>query len=138
MIVISHRGNTTGPVKQTENRPQTIQPLLDKNIHVEIDVWLIGDSFFLGHDDPLYKTDIKFLLQKNLWCHAKNLKSLEEMLKHDINCFWHENDKHTLTSNGYIWTYLNQKTCDKSIIVDLSKKWKEKNYNCYAICVDYL
>jgi hypothetical protein len=138
MIVISHRGNTSGSVYQTENQPQIIQSLLDKGIHVEIDVWFVENIFLLGHDEPLYKTDLQFLLQKNLWCHAKNLAALEAMLTLDINCFWHENDKHTLTSNGYIWTYPDQNIGEKSIIVDTSKNWKEKNYDCYAVCVDYL
>jgi hypothetical protein len=35
-------------------------------------------------------------------------------------------------------TYPNKTTCNSSIIVDTSKDWKNKNYNCYGVCVDYL
>lgn len=137
MILISHRGNINGP-SIFENEPSHIQKCLGDGIECEIDVWKIQDTFFLGHDNPEHKIDFSFLTQKGLWCHAKNLEALSDMLKQNINCFWHQNDDFTLTSSGYIWTYPNKNVLDKSIIVDNDTNWKEKNYQCYGVCSDYI
>lgn len=139
MIIILHRGNTKGRNLKKENCPNHIQNILNQsNFQIEIDVWFKNKNFYLGHDNPQYKIDNNFLLQKNLWCHAKNLKALKELLQMNVICFWHESDDYTLTSNNFIWTYPNKKTIKNSIIVDLNKNWKTKNYNCYGVCVDYI
>lgn len=137
MKIISHRGNINGP-SIFENEPSHIQKCLDDGIECEIDVWKIQDTFYLGHDNPEHKIDFSFLTQKGLWCHAKNLEALSDMLKQNINCFWHQDDDFTLTSSGYIWTYPNKNVLDKSIIVDNDPRWKEKNYQCYGVCSDYI
>jgi hypothetical protein len=136
-IIISHRGNINGP-SIFENVPSHIQKCLDDGIECEIDVWKIQDTFYLGHDNTEHKIDFSFLTQKGLWCHAKNLEALSDMLKQNINCFWHQDDDFTLTSSGYIWTYPNKNVLDKSIIVDNDPHWKEKNYQCYGVCSDYI
>ena len=80
MITISHRGNTNGESEFTANSPKAVSALLDKGIHCEVDVWKIFDKYFLGHDYPKYKIDKKFLKNKKLWCHAKNLAALDAIL----------------------------------------------------------
>lgn len=137
MKIISHRGNLNGRNLDLENNPFHIQNLL-KKVDCEIDVWLIKDDLFLGHDLPEYKINLSFLKQSGLWCHAKNLDALNFMLDEGITCFYHNIDSFTLTSNKYIWTFPNQPICDKSIIVDTGIDWHNKNYNCYGICVDYI
>jgi len=137
MKLISHRGNLNGP-SIFENNPTYIQICLSDGVECEIDVWKIRDTFYLGHDSPEHEVDFSFLAQKGLWCHAKNLGALSDMLKQNINCFWHQNDDFTLTSSGYIWTYPNKMVLDNSIIVDNDPNWKEKNYQCYGICSDYI
>ena len=92
----------------------------------------------MGHDSPEYEVSIEFLKQTNLWCHAKNLKALERLLLNNIRCFWHQTDDYTLTSDGYIWTYPHKIVSTNNIIVDLSKDWLSKNYNCFGVCVDYV
>ena len=72
MKIISHRGNLNGPYPKKENSPEYIKIALKKGFDVEIDVWLIDKKIWLGHDAPTYKTNIKFLKNKKLWCHAKN------------------------------------------------------------------
>jgi len=139
MIVISHRGNTNGVNVSLENNPVHINNLLKNNIQVEIDVWFKDGNILLGHDEPLYVVNFEFLKQDGLWCHAKNLDALHYMLEQNIkNCFWHQEDDYTLTSSGYIWTYPNKFLTDKSIIVDTTERWRERNYNCYGVCVDYI
>lgn len=139
MKIISHRGNTNGPDKILENNPLHIKSLLDVGIEVEIDVWFVDTLLMLGHDAPQYIISPEFLSFDGLWCHAKNLNALQYMLEHNIkNCFWHQEDDFTLTSSGYIWTYPNKPVNSKSIIVDLDSNWKDKNYKCWAVCVDFI
>ena len=42
---------------------------------------MVKNQFFLGHDEPKDKVSEKFLQNKNLWCHAKNLGAFENLLK---------------------------------------------------------
>ena len=86
MKLISHRGNINGP-SLYENVPSHIQKCLNDGIECEIDVWKIENTFYLGHDLPEHKIDFSFLTQKRLWCHAKNLEALSDLLKQNINCF---------------------------------------------------
>jgi len=138
MIFISHRGNLSGPNNELENNPLQVQKVLDMGYNCEVDVWFIDDNYFLGHDEPKYKISCHNLTHPSLWCHAKNLKALEQMLIDNIHCFWHEQDDYTLTSRGYIWTNTNKILGKKSILVDLNKKISTSNKNCKGICSDYL
>jgi len=139
MIIISHRGNTSGSVEEYENHPDVINDILVKGIDCEIDVWYLNDKFYLGHNFPKYEIDNSFIMKKGLWCHAKNLPALYEMSKYDtVNFFWHQEDDFTLTSQNIIWTYPGKTTTKKSIIVDTSKNWRNKKYDCMGVCVDWI
>ena len=116
MKLISHRGNIAGKQPGLENMPEYIKDTIQKGYDVEIDVWY-ENGFWLGHDNPMYKIDIHFLLQPELWCHAKNIEALYEMQKNGIHCFWHQEDDVTLTSKGYLWTYPGKKLTPSSIWV---------------------
>ena len=137
MITISHRGNLRGPDKDIENVPEQVTKVLSSGFDCEIDVWKISDGFFLGHDEPRYEIGVEFLKNDKLWCHAKNLEALESMLYNNTHCFWHETDKFTVTSKGYIWTFPGEKVVDKSVIVHKDADWENK-YDCHAVCSDYL
>lgn len=137
MKIISHRGNLDGPNRNKENSTSGIISALNYGFDVEIDVWNKNGKWYLGHDEPTYKIDEKFLQNNKLWCHAKNLDALNLMLKNNkIHCFWHQKDDFTLTSKGYIWTYPRKDTKDNSIIVLTNKKDKIHK-NCFGICTDY-
>ena len=95
----------------------------------------------MGHDSPQYKVDEHFLQKKGLWCHAKNLRALDSMLDHNIHCFWHEVDKFTVTSQGYIWTFPNRETTSKSIVVANDQSWKNKKFQPlqpWGVCTSYI
>ena len=81
MIYISHRGLINGQNNDIENHPDQIKFLLNKNINIEIDIRYYKNKLYLGHDEPMYEIPKDFLLNKNLWCHAKDFKSLEKCLK---------------------------------------------------------
>ena len=55
-----------------------------------------------------------------------------------IHCFWHQKDDVTLTSRGFIWTYPNKKTYNKSIIVINKFIKKQELPKCMGICSDYV
>lgn len=138
MIVISHRGNLRGPVKETENSVDQIHFALALGLHCEVDVWCIDNKYFLGHDYPQYEVSDDFLLTPKLWCHAKNLEAFNSMLKDEVECvFWHQADDFTLTSNKFIWTYPGKPVSERSVIVDLSENWRDNKYNCFGVCSDY-
>ena len=138
MLLIAHRGNTEGPNKKLENRPEYILKTMSKGYSCEIDVWVNKNRIYLGHDSPEYEVDLKFLQNDKLWCHAKNLNALEYMLSHDVHCFWHQKDDYTITSKGVIWTYPGNVLTNNSICVMPEQTIKEINASCcLGICTDF-
>ena len=137
MKFISHRGNLNGPKPNLENRPNYINEALNNGFDVEVDVFFVNKKFYLGHDKPQYKVSKKFLLNKKLWCHAKNLEALDALKKTSAHFFWHQNDDATLTSKGYLWTFPGKKLFKKSICV-LPEIKSYKKINCYGVCSDFI
>ena len=137
--LISHRGNLTGSNKDLENNPSYIEKAINLGFDVEVDVYFKKNQLFLGHDEPIFKIDVSFLKNKKIWCHAKNIESLDYLLNfNDIHVFWHQNDDFTLTSRGYIWTYPGKYVTNKSILV-LDKNISKQNLPvCMGICSDYV
>ena len=141
MKLIAHRGLFNGPDKNLENKPTQILEALELGFDCEIDLWIINSEFWLGHDDPTYPVDKKFLDTFGLWIHAKNLAALRWLTDTNLYYFWHENDKFTLTSNNFIWTYPQQDLTTRSIM--LMPEWNNPEFknlstNCYGICSDYV
>lgn len=137
MKIISHRGNLSGPDSQTENSPKQIDKVISLGIEVEIDVWLNNNKLFLGHDEPIHEIDHKWLDERssNLWIHLKNLNAAEYMVGHNLNYFWHENDKMTLTSQGVPWCYPGIYLKNGiTVCLDKQKIFKP----VYGICTDYV
>ena len=78
-----------------------------------------------------------FLKNKKLWCHAKNIEALFEMLEHEVHCFWHQEDDVSLTSKGYIWTYPLKPLTSQSICVQ--PELYNANFNhCLGVCSDFI
>ena len=140
--LIAHRGLYLGPDKALENKPEQIIDALDLGFDVEIDLWLIKNRFFLGHDVPQYEVTQQFVDQPELWIHAKNLDALYWLSTTNLKYFWHQNDDRVITSNGYIWTYPDKELTDRSI--RLMPEWQDPelktvlDYPCYAICSDFV
>ena len=57
MKIISHRGNLNGPNKNLENRLDTIEKAIQLGFDVEVDILLIENQLYLGHNKPQYKVD---------------------------------------------------------------------------------
>tara|TARA_B100000900_G_C20551680_1_gene704992 strand:+ start:1192 stop:1635 length:444 start_codon:yes stop_codon:yes gene_type:complete len=137
MFFISHRGNITGPNPKNENKISYINEAMSKNFDVEIDLWYEKKKFYLGHDSPVDEVDMNFLENKKLWIHCKNLDSFYELSKYNLNFFWHEEDKITITSKGFFWNYPGTKLSKKSICV-MPEKNNQDNLDCLGICSDFI
>lgn len=138
MKLISHRGNINGKQSDLENSPKYIENAIKQGYDVEIDIWYTN-GFYLGHDTPTYKVDVKYLQNNKLWCHAKNGEALYEMRKIDnIHCFWHQDDDMTLTSKGYIWTYPKKSLYYNGICVLPEQGYVGELDKCYGICSDFI
>jgi hypothetical protein len=138
MILISHRGNIDGIHPTRENSTEYILEAMSMGYDVEIDVWKVGGKWFLGHDEPEYAIRESFLHKEGLWCHAKNVDALEALLPLGINCFWHQKDYYTLTSNGFIWTYPGLPLVRGSICV-MPERYSSGTHDfstCSGICSD--
>jgi len=105
MILISHRGNTQGRIEPLENTIEYILDAVKKGYDCEIDVWRMDGNWFLGHDQPEQQIPEDTLQNKHFWCHAKNIEAFIKLKEIGIHTFWHQEDRYTLTSRGYIWQY---------------------------------
>ena len=139
MLLIAHRGNFKGPNIEMENKPEYILNTIQKGYDCEIDVWYDGEQWYLGHDNPKYGIELGFLKNHKLWCHAKNLQALQNLLKNNIHCFWHQEDDYTITSKGVIWTYPGKLLTKNSICVMPEESNQDVNtLNCLGICSDFI
>jgi len=145
MKLIAHRGNISGPNLLEENKPDYIEKAIDEGFDVEVDLRHKDHNFYLGHDEPQYHVPMSWLVgnKSNLWIHCKDWESLDKISNSpiDFNYFWHEKDRYTLTSHGYIWSFPGQSYNSRSIIVmpEISDIMIDmKVYDCFGICSDYV
>jgi hypothetical protein len=139
MILISHRGNTDGKNIEKENTPSYINSALDKGYNVEIDIWMIHNKWYLGHDEPQIEINYEFLTIDSLWIHAKNGAALYNLLQDKkCNVFYHTDEDWVLTSKQYIWTYPNKFLYPNSICVMPELGYNGTIENCAGICSDFI
>ena len=147
MILIAHRGNIDGPNPEMENSLQYIDKAIDSGYNVEIDIWgSLVEGLYLGHDEPQYEVSPDWIFERTeyLWFHAKDIPALYTFTQQvrGCNAFWHEEDKHTLTSAGFIWAYPGSILTPRSICVmpENSKiKYTEHDLKlCAGICSDFI
>ena len=144
MLFIAHRGNVGGP-DASENSPSHIDRAISLGYDVEIDVWVVGNVIYLGHDGPQYEIDEDFLEERRnvIWCHAKNIHALQWLLENKFNTFFHNIDDYTLTSKGLIWAYPGRELVKGSVCVmpEMAEDplYLEKNKdNVRGVCTDYV
>ena len=141
MILISHRGNINGRFESYENEPNYIELALSKGYDVEIDVWYIDNVIYLGHDNPQYVVDFRWIRDRlnRLWVHCKNVDAVVYFKDcgYDINYFWHQEDILTLTSKNYIWVYPGKQPIKNSISV-MPEINNDNITNCLGICSDLI
>tara|TARA_R110000868_G_scaffold124816_1_gene329711 strand:- start:2367 stop:2822 length:456 start_codon:yes stop_codon:yes gene_type:complete len=144
MIIISHRGNINGVNPSKENRPSYIDCAIGLGYQVEIDIRLINNQIWLGHDVPQYKIDYNWIYKRKneLWIHCKNLQAADYFIpfKNNINYFCHTNDPVVLTSSGKLWVHDLSLSLGKNTIIPLLSLHDIESFTAgevYAICTDY-
>jgi hypothetical protein len=141
MILISHRGNINGKFESYENEPNYIDKAILEGYNVEIDMWVIKSTLFLGHDEPQYNVTLDWLNKRKnkLWIHCKNVETIEffNSLLETYNYFWHQEDTVTLTSKNFIWAYPGKQPIKNSIAV-MPELYKDNIDACIGICSDYI
>ena len=145
MLYISHRGNCNGLNPERENTQDYIDETIKRGYDVEIDIWGINNEYWLGHDEPEYKTTRDWMYQRKdrLWIHCKNFEALSNLVRQpSFRVFYHEKEKYTIISNGLIWAHDLSEINSKCIVPLLSKEdifTHIKNVDsCYGICSDYV
>ena len=142
---ISHRGNIAGPQPSKENTPSYIQAAIDRGYDVEIDVRLIGDCLYLGHDNPDYQVDLSWLLarKENLWIHTKNFKAMDFLIPHGLRVFYHQNEKHVCIGNTRnLWSCDLLEATEKSVVPLMGLEEIERHKSLVGgfagVCSDYI
>lgn len=144
MYYIAHRGNLNGRIPERENKPDYILEAINAGYDCEIDVWLIDNMFYLGHDKPETSIPFEFLSENKdkLWVHCKNKNALLKLIKCDINCFYHNKDRYTLTSKLIVWGNINSELGSDCICV-MPELYDNvltdiELLRCGGICSDYI
>jgi hypothetical protein len=149
MKLIAHRGLTQGPDTELQNHPDQIRSALHQGFDAEIDLWLVNQTWMLGHDAPQHAVTLHWLQLPGLWIHCKNTAALFALQQQapEINYFWHENDLLTLTSRGMVWTFLGRPethSCNSVCVMpEATYSWPEIEHMAqlntwYGICSDYV
>jgi hypothetical protein len=143
MILISHRGNISGVLPEKENSPEYIDLAIRSGYSVEMDVRLIGNNLFLGHDTPDYPVTIDWLIDRTqyLFVHTKNFGALSHLIDSGLKTFYHQREAHTIINNcNLIWSHNLAEANWKSIIPLLSREdFSKFNGNDVAgICSDFI
>ena len=147
MKIIAHRANINGPNQKCENKINNIKKCIKFGWDVEIDIRVINEEFYLGHDNACDIINIEELrlIKNRAWIHCKNLEafSIFNRLEEGFNYFWHQKDSYTLTSKGYIWSYPGEKLSKKCICVmpellnPLNELSDLKKLKISGLCTDY-
>ena len=141
MFFIANRGNTHGKNCMVENTPEYIIEAISKGFDCKIDIWYIGEIFYLGNDSPHTMISLQFLTEyKNqLWIQCRNIDALYYMNYTDFHYFYHEKDLYNLTSKHYILGNLNS-SMNNNIIYMMPEWFNNLDirdlFNCKGICSD--
>ena len=145
MKYYSHRGNIRGPDSASENSPKYVESAIKLGFDVEVDLRIIGNDLYFGHDYPTFKVDEKWIDERadHLLLHVKDFKALKRIVDdcHIWHFFCHHNDPFTITSKGYIWLHDINSIADKSCIVPLIGEDHVESYpttHLDGVCSDYI
>lgn len=142
MIKIAHRGNYAGRNADRENTVAYIEEAIAAGYDVEIDVWLVGQDWFLGHDFPNEQVDLSFFERPQVWTHCKNLVGYVSLYNNPkAHVFWHDRDDFVYTSKGIKWANVGIITYDGVMVMPeynnlVTTKLKNKTISPLGICSD--
>ena len=148
MIYNAHRGLMHGPNREIENKTATIDIALNNDFDVELDLWVLNNKFYLGHEiSSIEEVDFGYIEERkeNLWIHVKNTSALEKLstLGSGLHFFWHQEDCYTLTSKSIPWIYPGCEVVTTGVVVmpELVMDIKAINSSIVmaaGVCSDYV
>lgn len=146
MIVISHRGNLTGPSSKEntlEAWKEFCELKITKNVvtYCELDLWYHNGTYWLGHDQPVQGIDSGLLWDMAIVWHCKNFAACKHLSwQSEGHFFFHEDDPYTITSKGWVWAAPGQQVNESTVIVckDLESTIKTvREGKAMGVCTDY-
>lgn len=145
MRIISHRGNLAGPDFSKENDPEQIEKCLGLGFDCEVDLRMLNGDLFLGHDRFQFEVSLAWLTGRadRLWIHCKDSEALflVSQANLSLNFFWHETDKHAITSQGVLWNFPGGPITSNSIAVLPELWWQPTSHEplhlALGICTDF-
>jgi hypothetical protein len=144
MRFISHRGNLTGINRELENSPDYVVDAIRKGFDVEVDLRTHLGKMYLGHDEPQYEIDDKWLqmYSSSLWIHCKDFESLDHSMNMGYHCFFHNIDAYTITSRSFVWAYPGSQIASRLCISVLPERAEGliglKAHDYYGVCSDFV
>jgi hypothetical protein len=145
MILISHRGNLSGPgtAGYGENHPASIAQVLGDGYACEVDVRYLDGQFWLGHDSPEYRVGAAWLDSNQLYVHCKNIEAL--LFLKDMkwmHAFYHtDEDVVLLTNSNLLWTYPKQENIltkhSIAVLPEVVGAWMGVDV-CAGVCSDFI
>jgi hypothetical protein len=145
MKLMSHRGNRHGPIPTLENSPDYVDQCVLAGIETEVDIRMVGEHFYLGHDFPQYRISSTWLNERftHLLLHVKDHRALNKILNNfsHWHYFCHASDPFTATSHGYIWLHDMSLSAPANAIVPLITQpllASFTNRNVFAFCTDFV
>jgi len=141
MIKIAHRGNYRGRDELRENTSAYIEEAIAAGYNVEIDVWLLGNVWYLGHDFPKEEITLSFMERPQIWSHAKDLRGYISLYNNPrVHVFWHDRDDFVFTSKGIKWARAGIRTHDGIMVMpnnsEVIGKIRDKELTPLGICCD--
>lgn len=143
--LICHRGNLSGPSKDTENNFGVLIQRAIQGHHVEIDVWYHEHTLWLGHDKPDYKITLEWLASyRRRLIHAKDGKTFEYLLREsgkralDLHIFYHTEEDYVLTNKGLVICYPGKPLLEGSLCMmpERASYSLGELQKCFSICTD--
>lgn len=107
MRLIAKRGLFNGPDKDKENTREQIKLAISKGFYVEVDARWTDNGWFLGHDEPKEKVDVRFFDHTHIFTHCKTRETYDKLIKSPyVKAFFHEEEDYALVSKSdYKWQH---------------------------------
>jgi hypothetical protein len=150
MLLISYRGIFDGNNFEDANTPNQLAKARGYGFPCMIDLWKVGDKFYLGDDQPLTEVPFTYFQGNKWWINARNTEVQEwlssQPLKLYPNWFFFTTPTppppFVIASNGKLITPGTVPINNNSVIflpeIDDKGLFSTVNLKCFGICSVYL
>jgi len=122
MLIISNRGNISGPNILLQNTPDYIDSTIKQGYNVKIDLWYQNGKCYLGNSGPKTEIEWHWLIDNAdyLWIKCATTETFSFLLENGkaLNFFYNGLDPITLTSKGIAWSNPKNTHTENTIVSD--------------------